>query len=146
MEKYLSQLNEAQLEPTIQKDGPMIIIAGAGSGKTRVLTYRIAYLMSQGVDPFNILALTFTNKAAREMKDRIATIVGASEAKNLWMGTFHSVFAKILRSEAEKLGYPSNFTIFNMGKGSYSTTRSIYFYLIFTFPNSDPFHFNGEGS
>ncbi|MFH6769447.1 UvrD-helicase domain-containing protein [Gaetbulibacter aquiaggeris] len=113
MEKYLSQLNEAQLEPTIQKDGPMIIIAGAGSGKTRVLTYRIAYLMSLGVDPFNILALTFTNKAAREMKDRIATIVGASEAKNLWMGTFHSVFAKILRSEADKLGYPSNFTIYD---------------------------------
>ena len=113
MEKYLSQLNEAQLEPTIQKDGPMIIIAGAGSGKTRVLTYRIAYLMSQGVDPFNILALTFTNKAAREMKERIATIVGQSEAKNLWMGTFHSVFAKILRSEADKLGYPSNFTIYD---------------------------------
>ncbi len=113
MEKYLSQLNSAQLEPTIQKDGPMIIIAGAGSGKTRVLTYRIAYLMSQGIDPFNILALTFTNKAAREMKDRIATIVGVSEAKNLWMGTFHSVFAKILRSEADKLGYPSNFTIYD---------------------------------
>ena len=113
MEKYLSQLNEAQLEPTIQKDGPMIIIAGAGSGKTRVLTFRIAYLMSEGIDPFNILALTFTNKAAREMKDRIATIVGTSEAKNLWMGTFHSVFAKILRIEADKLGYPSNFTIYD---------------------------------
>ncbi|HEX9601114.1 MAG TPA: UvrD-helicase domain-containing protein [Mariniflexile sp.] len=113
MEKYLSQLNEAQLEPTIQKDGPMIIIAGAGSGKTRVLTYRIAYLMSEGVDPFNILSLTFTNKAAREMKERIATIVGTSEAKNLWMGTFHSVFAKILRIEADKLGYPSNFTIYD---------------------------------
>ncbi|GGK34715.1 DNA helicase [Yeosuana aromativorans] len=113
MEKYLSQLNEAQLEPTLQKDGPMIIIAGAGSGKTRVLTYRIAYLMSQGVDAFNILALTFTNKAAREMKERIATIVGNTEAKNLWMGTFHSVFAKILRSEADKLGYPSNFTIYD---------------------------------
>ncbi|MFB9058188.1 ATP-dependent helicase [Mariniflexile ostreae] len=113
MEKYLSQLNEAQLEPTIQKDGPMIIIAGAGSGKTRVLTYRIAYLMSQGVDPFNILSLTFTNKAAREMKERIAQIVGTSEAKNLWMGTFHSVFAKILRIEADRLGYPSNFTIYD---------------------------------
>ncbi len=113
MEKYLSQLNEAQLEPTLQKDGPMIIIAGAGSGKTRVLTFRIAYLMNQGVDPFNILALTFTNKAAREMKDRIAKIVGTSEAKNLWMGTFHSVFAKILRIEADKLGYPSNFTIYD---------------------------------
>ena len=113
METYLSQLNEAQLEPTIQKDGPMIIIAGAGSGKTRVLTYRIAYLMSEGIDPFNILSLTFTNKAAREMKDRIAKIVGNSEAKNLWMGTFHSVFAKILRIEADKLGYPANFTIYD---------------------------------
>ena len=91
----------------------MIIIAGAGSGKTRVLTVRISYLMSLGVDAFNILALTFTNKAAREMKKRIADIVGNNEAKNLWMGTFHSVFAKILRIEAEKLGYPSNFTIYD---------------------------------
>ena len=113
MNSYLNQLNEAQLAPTIQKDGPMIVIAGAGSGKTRVLTYRIAYLMSQNIDPFNILALTFTNKAAREMKSRIASIVGESEAKNLWMGTFHSVFAKILRFEADKLGYPSNFTIYD---------------------------------
>ena len=91
----------------------MIIIAGAGSGKTRVLTVRISYLMSLGVDAFNILALTFTNKAAREMKKRIADIVGNNEAKNLWMGTFHSVFAKILRIEADKLGYPSNFTIYD---------------------------------
>ncbi len=113
MEKYLSQLNEAQLAPTLQKEGAMIVIAGAGSGKTRVLTYRIAYLMSKGVDAFNILTLTFTNKAAREMKDRIAAIVGASEAKNIWMGTFHSVFAKILRIESSKLGYPSNFTIYD---------------------------------
>lgn len=113
MEKYLSQLNEAQLEPTIQINGPMIIIAGAGSGKTRVLTYRIAYLMHKGIDPFNILSLTFTNKAAKEMKERISTIVGSSESKNLWMGTFHSVFAKILRIEADKLGYPSNFTIYD---------------------------------
>src|SRR5690606_14881071 len=90
----------------------MIVLAGAGSGKTRVLTYRIAYLMNQGVDPFNILALTFTKKAAREMKERIASIVGTSEANHLWMGTFHSVFAKILRIEADKLGYPSNFTIY----------------------------------
>jgi len=112
LEKYLSQLNEAQLAPTIQKDGPMIVIAGAGSGKTRVLTYRIAYLMNQGVDSFNILALTFTNKAAREMKERIADIVG-NEAKNLWMGTFHSVFAKILRFEGHHLGFPSNFTIYD---------------------------------
>ncbi|WP_348676699.1 UvrD-helicase domain-containing protein [Flavobacterium coralii] len=110
---YISQLNEAQQAPVLQKDGPMIVIAGAGSGKTRVLTMRIAYLMSQGVDAFNILALTFTNKAAREMKSRIAAIVGASEAKNLWMGTFHSIFAKILRFEADKLGFPSNFTIYD---------------------------------
>ena len=90
-----------------------MVIAGAGSGKTRVLTYRIAYLMSQGVDSFNILALTFTNKAAREMKKRISDIVGSSEAKNLWMGTFHSVFAKLLRFDGDKLGYPSNFTIYD---------------------------------
>jgi DNA helicase II / ATP-dependent DNA helicase PcrA len=113
MQRYISQLNEAQQLPVLQKDGPMIVIAGAGSGKTRVLTVRIANLMSQGVDAFNILALTFTNKAAREMKKRIADIVGNNEAKNLWMGTFHSVFAKILRSEADKLGYPSNFTIYD---------------------------------
>lgn len=111
--KYISQLNEAQQAPTLQKDGPMIVIAGAGSGKTRVLTIRIAYLMSQGVDAFNILSLTFTNKAAKEMKKRISDIVGNSEAKNLWMGTFHSVFAKILRVEADKLGYPSNFSIYD---------------------------------
>jgi DNA helicase II / ATP-dependent DNA helicase PcrA len=113
IQKYISQLNEAQQLPVLQKDGPMIVIAGAGSGKTRVLTVRIANLMSQGVDAFNILALTFTNKAAREMKKRIADIVGSNEAKNLWMGTFHSVFAKILRIESEKLGYPSNFTIYD---------------------------------
>jgi DNA helicase-2/ATP-dependent DNA helicase PcrA len=109
----LNELNEPQKEAVLQKEGPMIIIAGAGSGKTRVLTYRIAHLMKEGVDPFNILALTFTNKAAREMKNRIAGVVGPSEAKNLWMGTFHSVFARILRSEGEKLGYPSNFTIYD---------------------------------
>ncbi|PQJ23295.1 ATP-dependent helicase [Tenacibaculum sp. SG-28] len=113
MSTYLEQLNEPQRNAVLQKDGPMIIIAGAGSGKTRVLTYRIAHLMQQGVDPFNILSLTFTNKAAREMKERIAGVVGYSEAKNLWMGTFHSVFARILRSEADKLGFPSNFTIYD---------------------------------
>ncbi|NAS30833.1 UvrD-helicase domain-containing protein [Flavobacteriaceae bacterium R38] len=113
MEKYLKELNDAQRAPVLHKEGPLMVIAGAGSGKTRVLTYRIAYLMSQGVDAFNILSLTFTNKAAREMKKRIAEIVGNSEAKNLWMGTFHSVFAKILRFEADKLGYPSNFTIYD---------------------------------
>jgi len=110
---YLQNLNKAQRQAVLQKDGAMIIIAGAGSGKTRVLTYRIAHLMSQGVDAFTILALTFTNKAAREMKNRIANIVGDNEAKNLWMGTFHSVFARILRSESEKLGFPSNFTIYD---------------------------------
>ncbi|MCT8340864.1 UvrD-helicase domain-containing protein [Flavobacteriaceae bacterium TK19130] len=124
MQEYLHQLNDAQRAPVLQKDGPMIVIAGAGSGKTRVLTFRIAYLMSQGVDPFNILALTFTNKAAREMKKRIAEIVGNSEAKNLWMGTFHSIFAKILRFEADKLGYPSNFTIYDT-QDSQSVIRSI---------------------
>ncbi len=124
MEAYLAELNEAQREPVLQKDGAMIVIAGAGSGKTRVLTYRIAYLMSKGVDPFNILSLTFTNKAAREMKHRIAKIVGNSEAKNLWMGTFHSIFAKILRFEADKLGYPSNFTIYDT-QDSQSVIRAI---------------------
>lgn len=113
LSNYLDSLNPAQKDAVLQKDGPMIIIAGAGSGKTRVLTYRIAYLMQQGIDPFNILSLTFTNKAAREMKERIASVVGASESKNLWMGTFHSVFARILRSEADKLGFPSNFTIYD---------------------------------
>ncbi len=113
MQHYINQLNEAQREAVLQKDGPMIIIAGAGSGKTRVLTMKIAYLMSEGVDAFSILALTFTNKAAREMKKRISDIVGSAEAKNLWMGTFHSVFARMLRSESSKLGYPSNFTIYD---------------------------------
>ena len=113
MEDYLSQLNTAQQEPTTHVDGPLMVIAGAGSGKTRVLTYRIAYLMQKGIDSFSILALSFTNKAAREMKKRIAEIVGESESKNLWMGTFHSVFARILRAEADRLGYPSSFTIYD---------------------------------
>ena len=111
--KEIERLNPQQRAAVLQKEGPIIVIAGAGSGKTRVLTYRIANLMRQGVDPFHILALTFTNKAANEMKKRIATIVGNNEAKNLWMGTFHSVFAKILRFEADKLGYPQNFTIYD---------------------------------
>src|SRR6056297_3290696 len=113
LSNFIDELNDAQRAPVLHKDGPLMVIAGAGSGKTRVLTYRIAYLMSQGVDAFNILALTFTNKAAREMKGRIADIVGDSEAKNLWMGTFHSVFAKILRFEGHHLGFPSNFTIYD---------------------------------
>ena len=112
MKHFLENLNNSQLESTLQMNGPMIVIAGAGSGKTRVLTYKIAYLITQGVDPFNILSLTFTNKAAKEMKERITKIVG-DEAKNLWMGTFHSVFAKILRIEAHKIGYTVNFTIYD---------------------------------
>ena len=124
MQEYLNQLNEAQLAPVLQQEGAMIVIAGAGSGKTRVLTFRIAYLMSKGIDPFNILALTFTNKAAKEMKSRITRIVGGSEAKNLWMGTFHSVFAKILRVEADRLGYPSNFTIYDT-QDSQSVIRAV---------------------
>lgn len=110
---YLEGLNKAQREAVINLHGPSMVIAGAGSGKTRVLTYRIAHLLNSGVDPFNILALTFTNKAAREMKDRIGKLVGPAKAQNLWMGTFHSVFAKILRIEAEKIGYPRDFTIYD---------------------------------
>lgn len=110
---YLQELNENQREAVECTEGPVMIIAGAGSGKTRVLTYRIAHLLNKGVDAFNILSLTFTNKAARAMRDRIEAIIGSSEARNLWMGTFHSVFAKILRFEAEKIGYPSNFTIYD---------------------------------
>ncbi len=111
--EYLECLNEAQKDGVVFTDGPCMIIAGAGSGKTRVLTYRIAHLIkSKNVDPFNILALTFTNKAAQEMRSRIEQMVG-TEARNLWMGTFHSVFARILRAEASKLGYPSNFTIYD---------------------------------
>lgn len=124
MESYLQELNEAQRAPVLHKDGALMVIAGAGSGKTRVLTYRIAYLMSQGVDAFNILALTFTNKAAREMQQRVAQIVGGTEARNLWMGTFHSIFARILRVEADKLGYPSNFTIYD-SQDSQSVIRGI---------------------
>ena len=110
---YLEELNDAQRSAVLHKDGPSMVIAGAGSGKTRVLTYRIAHLIHGGVDPFNILALTFTNKAAREMKTRISKIVGDNQAKNLWMGTFHSVFAKLLRFEGHHLGFPSNFTIYD---------------------------------
>lgn len=110
---YLDELNAVQREAVTNTDGPVMVLAGAGSGKTRVLTFRIAYLIESGVDPFNILSLTFTNKAAREMKARISRIVGESVARNLWMGTFHSVFSKILRFEADRIGYPSNFTIYD---------------------------------
>ena len=113
MEAIRKDLNEAQQEAVLNHKGPALIIAGAGSGKTRVLTYRIAYLLSMGVSPSRILALTFTNKAANEMKERIATMVSPDLARNLWMGTFHSLFARILRREAEVLGFPSNFTIYD---------------------------------
>src|ERR1043165_2813876 len=112
MNHFLDELNNLQRAAAEATEGPVMIIAGAGSGKTRVLTYRIAHLLQKGVDAFNILALTFTNKAAKEMRERIEKINGG-EARNLWMGTFHAVFAKILRIEADKLGYPNNFTIYD---------------------------------
>ena len=113
MEEYLDQLNESQREAVKYNEGPSLVIAGAGSGKTRVLTYKIAYLVHLGLAPQSILALTFTNKAAREMKERIAKITGDQTARRLWMGTFHSIFSRILRYEAEHIGYPSNFTIYD---------------------------------
>ncbi len=113
MVNYLHGLNEPQKEAVLHRDGPIIIVAGAGSGKTKVLTTRIAHLMASGVDAFNILALTFTNKAAAEMKERVERILGNNEARNLYIGTFHSVFARILRAEADKVGYPRNFSIYD---------------------------------
>ena len=113
MQAYLQGLNEQQKEAVIHMNGPLMIIAGAGSGKTKVLTSRIAHLMNSGVDSFNILALTFTNKAAKEMKERVEKTLGNTEARNLYIGTFHSVFARLLRSEASKLGYPQSFTIYD---------------------------------
>ncbi len=110
--KYLEDLNSNQKDAVVHENGPCLIIAGAGSGKTRVLTYRIAHLIKNNIDPYSILALTFTNKAAKEMKDRIESIVG-TEARSLWMGTFHSIFARILRSEGNRIGYPSNFIIYD---------------------------------
>lgn len=124
MEEYLKQLNESQREAVVYTEGPSLVIAGAGSGKTRVLTYKIAYLLQQGLPPWSILALTFTNKAAREMKERIATLTDEQTARRLWMGTFHSLFSRILRNEAEHIGYPSNFTIYD-ATDSKSLLRSI---------------------
>jgi len=109
----LEQLNDEQRLAVEAVEGPVMVIAGAGSGKTRVLTYRVAHLLNLGVDPFNILALTFTNKAAREMKERIINLVGSADAKNVWMGTFHSIFARFLRIEAHRINYPSNFSIYD---------------------------------
>src|ERR1044072_9301819 len=113
MQDYLKGLNEPQREAATHIKGPLMIVAGAGSGKTKVLTTRIAHLMHKGVDAFNILALTFTNKAAAEMKERVEKILGNTEARNLYIGTFHSVFARILRAEAPRIGYPNNFTIYD---------------------------------
>ncbi len=113
MTDFLKELSEVQREAVVNYQGPALIIAGAGSGKTRVLTYRIAYTLQQGVRPQQVLALTFTNKAAKEMKERIGALIGEQSARRLWMGTFHSIFARILRSEAERLGYPSSFTIYD---------------------------------
>ena len=109
---YLELLNESQRAAVEQIEGPVMIVAGAGSGKTRVLTYRVAHMLKNGIDPFNILSLTFTNKAAKEMRERIFAVMG-SEARNVWMGTFHSIFARILRIEYDKIGYPRNFTIYD---------------------------------
>src|SRR4026207_281447 len=113
MQDYLRELNERQREAVLHINGPLMIVAGAGSGKTKVLTTRIAHLMANGVESFSILALTFTNKAAKEMKERVERILGNHEARNLYIGTFHSVFARILRFEADKLGFPRNFTIYD---------------------------------
>lgn len=113
LNSYLNELNHPQRQAVEHINGPIMVIAGAGSGKTRVLTYRIAHLLKSGVDAFNILALTFTNKAAKEMKSRIGNLVEGNEASNLWMGTFHSVFSKILRFEADKINFPTNFTIYD---------------------------------
>ncbi|HRO74764.1 MAG TPA: 3'-5' exonuclease [Crocinitomicaceae bacterium] len=113
MSTYLDELNKSQRDAVVNYEGPSMVIAGAGSGKTRVLTYRIAHMIDQGVDPFNILALTFTNKAAAEMKERITQIVGDSNARSVMMGTFHSVFSRILRMNSDRLGFPQNFTIYD---------------------------------
>ena len=124
MEEYLKQLNESQREAVVYTEGPSLVIAGAGSGKTRVLTYKIIYLLQQGIAPYRILALTFTNKAAREMKERIASLTDEQTARRLWMGTFHSIFSRILRKEADRIGYSSNFMIYDAAD-SKSLIRSI---------------------
>src|SRR5215216_2249765 len=113
MINYLGGLNDKQREAVLHIEGPLMIVAGAGSGKTKVLTTRIAHLLANGVDSFNILALTFTNKAATEMKERVEHILGNREARNLYIGTFHSVFARIMRAEAHRIGYPNSFTIYD---------------------------------
>ena len=123
MTNYLEELNESQRNAVLYNEGPSLVIAGAGSGKTRVLTYKIAYLLERGYTPWSILALTFTNKAAREMKERIARQVG-DQARYLWMGTFHSIFSRILRCESQSIGFTSNFTIYD-SSDSKSLIKSI---------------------
>ena len=124
MSDYIQELNEGQRAAVLYNDGPSLVIAGAGSGKTRVLTYKIAYLLENGYRPWDILALTFTNKAAREMKERIARQVGAERARHLWMGTFHSIFLRILHAEAAQIGFTPKFTVYDTAD-SKSLLRSI---------------------
>ena len=112
MKSYLDELNDIQRKAVTTIDGPVLVVAGPGSGKTRVLTYRIAHLIESGIPPYKILSLTFTNKAAKEMKERISKVVG-DKANQVWAGTFHSIFARILRVEAPKINFPSNFTIYD---------------------------------
>ena len=124
MTDYLDELNDSQRAAVLYNEGPSLVIAGAGSGKTRVLTYKIAYLLDHGYEPWSILALTFTNKAAREMKERIARQVGNARTRYLWMGTFHSIFLRILRAEADAIGFSRNFTIYDAAD-SKSLVKSI---------------------
>ncbi len=112
-EEYLGKLNTQQRAAVEYCDGPQLVIAGAGSGKTRVLTYKIVHLLAHGYEPWRILALTFTNKAAREMRERVEALVGPEVSSSLWMGTFHSIFARILRLNAEHIGFKSSFTIYD---------------------------------
>ena len=124
MDNYLSELNQQQRAAVEYCDGPQLVIAGAGSGKTRVLTYKIVHLLNNGYEPWRILALTFTNKAAREMLERITALTGERTASRLWMGTFHSIFARLLRRDAERIGFRSSFTIYDTGN-SLSLVKAI---------------------
>lgn len=122
-QNYLDELNPIQKEAVLQTDGPVMVIAGPGSGKTRVLTYRLAHMIHQGIKPWQILSLTFTNKAAREMTERIGQVV-SGDARKIWSGTFHSVFAKILRVEATKIGFPTTFSIYDTEDSKVSLPKS----------------------
>ena len=126
MEDYLQQLNTQQRDAVAYMDGPQLVIAGAGSGKTRVLTYKIVHLLAHGYEPYRIMALTFTNKAAREMRERICRLVGPTVAGRLWMGTFHSIFGRMLRQNAERIGFKPGFTIYDTAD-SRALVKSIIF-------------------